>query len=60
MNEINTYQQALLEATHDSLIYGHGFIRVTHNNNGFEVKRVDLDELFNLLKFLKDQKHVEL
>lgn len=58
MDNHNTYQQALLEATLESLLYGHGFIRVTHGNDGFEVKHIKADELTDLLKFMKDQKHV--
>jgi len=55
--KINSYQQALLDATMNSLLYGHGFIRVTHDN-GFIVTAIPIDEypdISELMKFISDK-----
>ena len=60
MANLNAYQQAIWDATLASLLYGHGFIRVTHNKDGVEVKHIIDEDLEDLLKFMKEQKRVEL
>ena len=53
-------QSALFEAMQHALLYGHGFVRVTHDNGMFEIAHIKDDDLAELLKFMKEQKRVEL
>lgn len=51
------YQQALLDATIDACLYGSGFAVVTKTPTRFEVKRLDIKEVFDLAKFILENKH---
>ena len=57
--KINSYQQALLDATVDACLYGNGFIRVTKKNTGFEVAHIPHEDFEALLRFMKDNKRDE-
>ena len=52
MSDINT---AISDALTDSLLYGHGFIRIT-NNNGIEahhIKQSEFDAIAELFDWIK-------
>ena len=57
---ISIIQSALFDAMQEAMVFGHGFVRVTHHNGMFEIANIKEDELTDLLKFMKEQKRVEL
>ena len=59
MAETNEVAQVLWDATLHSMLYGHGFVRVSYNNGNVEVKHIVNEDLEELLKFMKENKHVD-
>ena len=56
-DKINAYQQALLDATVDACLYGSGFAVVTKTPTSFEVKRLDIQEVLDLSKFILENRN---
>jgi hypothetical protein len=50
------YQQALLDATVDACLHGGGFILVRKTETGIEVKRMDVKDIFDLSKFILENR----
>ena len=55
---VSDLEQEFVNAAMNSLLYGHGFIRITHNN-GLIVSSVSIDEypeISELMKFVSDNR----